>query len=291
MLFSILLPFFACEEPIEDIIPIKKSDEDQDGFAAEEGDCNDNNPEIFPGMVETCDGIDNNCNGEVDENAQDARTWYEDSDGDGWGNQDITVTTCAYEVGGYVLPPNLDPSPSDFDCDDTNSSVFPGNLDLEDFGCYLDSDEDGWGDLFAEAPLDSGSDCDDSDANTSPSQGFNEIFAGCFRDSDSDGYADKFVDDGIDIGTDCNDENDSIFPGSVYFEENLCLVDSDGDGYGDANITDERYDIGRDCDDSDSLSYPNAYEVCDGKDNDCNERASVVGLLLCVIATKGSKTG
>ena len=44
-------------------------DNDGDGFSENQGDCNDNNPAINPNALENCDGIDNNCNGSVDENA------------------------------------------------------------------------------------------------------------------------------------------------------------------------------------------------------------------------------
>jgi hypothetical protein len=43
------------------------ADADKDGVIAAK-DCDDNNPKIFPGAFEACDGIDNNCNGVVDDN-------------------------------------------------------------------------------------------------------------------------------------------------------------------------------------------------------------------------------
>ncbi len=42
-------------------------DADGDGVIAAL-DCDDNNANIFPGAVELCDGVDNNCNGQVDDN-------------------------------------------------------------------------------------------------------------------------------------------------------------------------------------------------------------------------------
>ena len=46
-------------------------DADQDGYLASE-DCNDGDAMINPGAVEVCDEIDNNCDGNIDENAKDA---------------------------------------------------------------------------------------------------------------------------------------------------------------------------------------------------------------------------
>lgn len=45
------------------------SDVDGDGFAMEDGDCDDNDPHIHPTMTDECDGIDNNCDGTIDEDA------------------------------------------------------------------------------------------------------------------------------------------------------------------------------------------------------------------------------
>lgn len=38
-----------------------------DGWSLESDDCNDQNPNIFPGNAEVCDGLDNNCDDEIDE--------------------------------------------------------------------------------------------------------------------------------------------------------------------------------------------------------------------------------
>jgi hypothetical protein len=43
-------------------------DADGDGVRGCDGDCNDSNPNVRPGAIEICDGIDNNCNGLVDQN-------------------------------------------------------------------------------------------------------------------------------------------------------------------------------------------------------------------------------
>jgi len=42
-------------------------DQDGDGFSVDEGDCDDENPEVNPGQNETClDGLDNDCDGTTD---------------------------------------------------------------------------------------------------------------------------------------------------------------------------------------------------------------------------------
>ena len=53
-------------------------DQDQDGFSACRGDCNDRNPAIHPGAPEACNGIDDDCDGAIDETATSP-----DGDGDG----------------------------------------------------------------------------------------------------------------------------------------------------------------------------------------------------------------
>ena len=66
-------------------------DNDGDGFLAEE-DCDDADPTINPGAEEVCDGTDNNCDGQIDEDVTD--TFYADSDDDGFGEDTSTTEAC-----------------------------------------------------------------------------------------------------------------------------------------------------------------------------------------------------
>src|SRR5262245_7343303 len=62
-------------------------DGDGDGYSTEDNDCDDSNEGISPGAEEICDGVDNNCDGSVDEGVTDL--FYADTDGDGFGADDI----------------------------------------------------------------------------------------------------------------------------------------------------------------------------------------------------------
>jgi len=86
-------------------------DTDADGVTLCDGDCDDTNAAVRPGMTEVCDGLDNDCNESTNEEV--------DSDGD-----------------GYSL--------CDGDCDDTHDSAYPGGIEEDVADCdTVDNDCDG----------------------------------------------------------------------------------------------------------------------------------------------------
>jgi len=104
-------------------------DADGDGFDAD-ADCDDNNAAVHPEADEFCNGEDDDCDGEVDEDAVDAALWYTDADGDGYGDLDSVQTSCE-TIEGAVS--NAE------DCDDGNDAVNPEGVEICD---GLDNDCD-----------------------------------------------------------------------------------------------------------------------------------------------------
>jgi cysteine-rich repeat protein len=88
-------------------------DGDGDGYAPDTltctgamgGDCDDSSSSVYPGAAELCDGIDNDCNGMVDDGTVTV-TCLRDSDGDGYGNPGASVEECTCPSG--YIPPRAD---------------------------------------------------------------------------------------------------------------------------------------------------------------------------------------
>ena len=104
-----------------------------DGYSQEVEDCDDVSAAVNPDATEYCDDRDNNCDGEIDEDAAfDARTWYGDADGDGYG-LDTDVQVSCEAPDGYVAEGG--------DCNDANDAISPGAAEIDDDS--IDNDCDG----------------------------------------------------------------------------------------------------------------------------------------------------
>jgi hypothetical protein len=98
------------------------------------GNCNDTDPTIHPDATETCNGKDDDCNGVVDDGLQ-TTTYYQDADGDGYGDASETLEACA-QPPGYVTNTS--------DCDDNDPNQYPGAQEIcngEDDDCDGQIDE------------------------------------------------------------------------------------------------------------------------------------------------------
>ena len=94
------------------------------GYVFNDADCDDTDDQIKPTASEVCDGEDNDCDGEVDEDdAVDATLWYEDGDGDGYGDPTSPTVACDAPTG-YVA--------DNTDCDDDDGDVNPGAAEVFD---------------------------------------------------------------------------------------------------------------------------------------------------------------
>lgn len=101
-----------------------------DNYVATPGDCGDSDVERHPGAVERCNGKDDDCDGEVDEDAL-LVAFHPDVDQDGFGDPDTSVETCTPEAGWVE---------DGTDCDDRAGSNYPGGVEVCD---YVDNDCDG----------------------------------------------------------------------------------------------------------------------------------------------------
>ncbi len=206
-------------------------DVDGDGYTtiADGGtDCDDDDASVHPDAVEVCNGKDDDCNGIVDLDAADPPTWYRDDDGDGYGLDDVSYTSCQ-------RPPGF--ATTGGDCDDTRADIHPGATerwyDGVDQNCDGKDDFDRDGDGYDDAGY-GGTDCVDSNATIHP--GATEVWYDGV-DQNCDGADDYDQDgDGHDVeprGDDCDDTDDTVYTGAVEVidgQDNDCdgLVDETG---------------------------------------------------------------
>jgi hypothetical protein len=230
------------------------------GYTTQGGDCNDLNAAIKPTASETCNLIDDNCNGSIDEGVQ--TTFYVDFDGDGYGNPAVPVLACTQPTG-YVN--------NNGDFNDNNPTAYNGAPEL----------------------------CDgiDNDGDALIDEGVQNTY---YADSDGDGFGDINVPglacsqplNYVTNNTDCNDLNAAIYP----FASETCngvdddcdlsidegvkttyYADADGDTYGNLNATTLACSIptgyvvnAADCNDANVNVNPAATEICNTIDDDCD---------------------
>ena len=265
--------------------------------AQDPGDCNDTVPTINPGQAEACNGVDDDCDGAIDEEgATGCVTYFRDFDSDGFGKTGDSKCLC--KPGNYYVVT------VDGDCNDTALTVWPGAPEVCNFqdddcdgqvdegaaqGClkyYVDADQDGYGVTDPAAPCQcgpsathvtiTGGDCDDAAPAVNPAG--KELCNGI--DDDCDGDVDEFfVDTDGDEVADCvdpDDDDDGVLDGddNCPLTYNPDQADTDGNGTGDACGTDADSDGDPDvvdCKPLDPAIHHGAEELCDGIDNNCNQ--------------------
>ena len=226
------------------------------GVVTEDGvvrglDCDDANAAIKPGESESCNRIDDDCDGSADEGL-DLGEFWPDGDSDGFGETGgSSVMACSRPAGT---------ADNDFDCDDTEATTSPVSAetcDGVDNDCDEDIDEGGMNTY-----------CQDVDDDGFGNPGVMMETSECVP---PDGYSPSCGD--------CDDTDPLVFPGAA---ERCNRIDDDCDGT--SALAEDQDDDGQapvgaacegglpktDCDDTRSWVYDGAPEFCSAIDEDCD---------------------
>ncbi len=103
------------------------------GYVADATDCDDLDPSRFPGSIESCNQLDDDCDGAVDEDPADGVLAWADVDLDGYGDPLVPIVTCVVGAGW---------ADNDEDCDDGDPAIAPDRSEVPGNG--VDEDCDGY---------------------------------------------------------------------------------------------------------------------------------------------------
>ncbi|NCG21412.1 MAG: hypothetical protein GWP91_20570, partial [Rhodobacterales bacterium] len=184
--------------------------------------------------------------------------WYADFDGDGHGTPMTVLQACEAPLD-YVA--SLD------DCDDNDGAIFPGAVEVPANGvdndcdgledCYVDFDQDGYGNDSGNLTMSSVLTCLDAGVSASMDDCSDGIPA--YHPDAIDGMANGF-DENCDGVEDCWEDLDLDLYGSDVVIEGSIGCNASGEA-----------DIDGDCDDSTAATYPGATEIAaNGVDEDCD---------------------
>jgi hypothetical protein len=290
--------------PENDDLRSKEDDKDKDGTTISQGDCNDNDPEIYPGAFDECgDGIDQDCyDGDADcpdssdyiaKNQSNSIGLIQNSGGDSGVNESTSrempleyKTTPEKQGPTYV---NDDPngksisnSEPDYSDDISNPMpVYPDNISnsepvpekpaLSGYGS-IDQSED-------EANLEDTDDIDGSVESQDDSAQSNSPSVPPIITPNNDSGDEDLDSDGVTKNEgDCNDNESAIHPGAKEICDDGIDQDCNGKDLAcqtDPNNIDNDEDgfteNQNDCNDENPHINPGAEEVCDdGIDQNCN---------------------
>ncbi len=168
--------------------PTDAPDRDGDGYTSDV-DCDDYDPAVHPDAFDGCNGVDDDCDGDEDEDPD--IPWYLDSDGDGFGDPGAEIDPSCEPTDGYVS--------NRYDCDDEDAEVYPGATEIcdgVDNNCDGDADEGAA--LYVEAGAPAG-------GNGTADDPFSSI-----QDAIDEGEA------CVEVGPGTYFENLSVFEGPIY---------------------------------------------------------------------------